>query len=157
MPSEAAGRGGNEDAPGLGLIVHSGDFARVHYALVMASAAAAIDRPVTLFFTMAGLRAILRSGSDGTAGWLHLPGGSDDSPAATGAEVDARYRAGGVAGFEELLNACVSFGVRFLACEMGLKAAGLDRGMLRADLPIEQGGVVTLLAAVGRNGALLMV
>ena len=40
----------------LSLVVFSGDFDKVHYALVMASAAAAIDTPVTLFFTMEGAR-----------------------------------------------------------------------------------------------------
>lgn len=157
MPGEITGDERDGAAPGLGVIVFSGDFERVHYALVMASAAAAVGRPVMLFFTMAGLQAIRRPDADGRAAWQQLPGGSDAAGAATGGDVDGRFRASGVAGFEELLSACVSFGVRFLACEMGLKAVGLDRDALREDLPIEQGGVVTLLAAVGRNGAMLMV
>ncbi len=36
----------------LSIIVYSGQFDKVHYALVMASAAAAVGRPVTMFFTM---------------------------------------------------------------------------------------------------------
>ena len=36
----------------LSIVVYSGKFDEVHYALVMASAAAAVGRPVTLFFTM---------------------------------------------------------------------------------------------------------
>ena len=43
----------------LGIIVFSGDYDRVHYALITASAAAATDRQVTLFFTMEGIRALL--------------------------------------------------------------------------------------------------
>ena len=39
----------------LAIIVFSGDYDRVHYALAMASAAAAVSRPATLFFTMGAL------------------------------------------------------------------------------------------------------
>ena len=42
----------------LSVIVFSGDYDRVHYALAMASAAAATNRAVTLFFTMAATRAL---------------------------------------------------------------------------------------------------
>ena len=45
--------------PRLSLMVFSGDFARVHYALVMASSAAAINVPVTVFFTMKATHAVL--------------------------------------------------------------------------------------------------
>ena len=45
----------------LSLVVFSGSFEKVHYALVMASAALASGREATLFFTMCG------SGSVGLA------------------------------------------------------------------------------------------
>ena len=46
----------------LSLIIQSGAYDRVHYALVMGSAALAPGKPVPLFFTMAGTRAL-------TPGW----------------------------------------------------------------------------------------
>ena len=45
----------NERPEKLSIVVFSGDFDKIHYALVMASAAAAIDIPATLFFTMGEL------------------------------------------------------------------------------------------------------
>ena len=42
----------------LSLIVQSDDFDRVHYALVLASAALATGKPVTLLFAMAATRAL---------------------------------------------------------------------------------------------------
>ena len=42
----------------LSIVVHSGDPARVHYALMMASAGIAIGRRATLFFTMEAIRTL---------------------------------------------------------------------------------------------------
>ena len=55
----------------LSIAVFSGDFTRVHYALVMASGALAINRPVTVFFTMEASRALL-AGDDIDQGWHGL-------------------------------------------------------------------------------------
>jgi peroxiredoxin family protein len=125
----------------LSVVVFSGDFARVHYALALASAAAAINRPVTLFFTMEALRALA---GDGPAA---VPGGT----------ADTTYIERGVAGFEELLAACIGFGVKFMVCEMGLRAIGMDSGELRADIPFEEGGIVTFLNDASADGAMLFI
>src|SRR5512144_454936 len=55
MPAERSGEQGPEK---LSLLVLSGTFERVHYSLVLASAAAAIGKPATLFFTDRALRAL---------------------------------------------------------------------------------------------------
>jgi intracellular sulfur oxidation DsrE/DsrF family protein len=47
-------------------------------------------------------------------------------------------------------------GVRFIVCEMGLRAEGLDRSALRGDLPIEAAGVVTLLTEDDQGGTAWM-
>ena len=41
----------------LSMVVYDGHFDKIHYALAMASSAAAIDTSVTLFFTMDAARA----------------------------------------------------------------------------------------------------
>jgi peroxiredoxin family protein len=135
----------------LSLVVYSGDFDRVHYALVMASAAAAIGVPATLFFTMGACRALVRDG------WRTMPVGRDLGTAADGAALDALYAGRNVGAFEELLESCVALGVRFLACEMGLRALGLARAALRDDVPVEIAGVVTFLNDASREGAVVFV
>jgi peroxiredoxin family protein len=146
-----------EDAPHFGpdklsVLVLSGAYERVHYALVLASSAAAIGKPATLFFTDQALRALRRAEAGSAPGWrsLSATAGFD------GGGVDDDYRARGVAGFEELLAACVELGVRFIACEMGLRAMNLEPFALRSDIPIEVAGVVTFLADASAKGAMLV-
>ena len=43
---------------GLSVIVRAGDYESVHYALALAAAALAVNKPAVLFFTMAGIRAL---------------------------------------------------------------------------------------------------
>jgi peroxiredoxin family protein len=131
-------------APGLALIVASGAFERVHFALVLASAAAAIGRPAVLFFTLAALDALVRPADDGSPGWRTMTA----ADGRTAGALDDGYAARGVATFEELLSACVSLGVRVIVCEMGLRARGLSAAELRDDVPTEVAGVVTLLASM---------
>ncbi len=127
----------------LSIIVYSGDFGRVHYALAMAAAAAAIDRPVTLFFTMEALRTLAKD-----AGWRGI----------AGAEArDAAYQARGVATFEELIAACAALDVRFMVCEMGLRAIGLTAAELRDDVAFTEGGLVTFLNDASASGAMVFI
>jgi peroxiredoxin family protein len=135
----------------LNLVLLSGDFERVHYALCMASAAAALEQPVTLFVTLGALRAFTAEDTQGRPGWMRLPIGRDLSvlEVADGGALDARNQSSGVAGFEELLQSCRGLGVEFMACEMGLQALGLKPDALRADLELQPGGLATLLARGG--------
>ena len=148
MPPETPGR------PGLGLVVFSGAFDRVHYALVMASAAAAIGRRVTLFFTMEACRLLVAPETDGTPAWRRLPAGERMGDAGA---MDDDFKRRGIGDFEQLLAACQEMGVTFLVCEMGLRAIGLGRADLRADIAIEEGGVVTFLGDVPGAGSFLFV
>jgi peroxiredoxin family protein len=113
---------------GLSLIVRAGDYESVHYALALAAAALAVNKPAVLFFTMGGLRALTGP-----------PPGLDDWAS------DALYRARGVGDFETLLAACIELGARFSVCEMGLRVLGIDRAQLRTDVPFTVAGIVTLL------------
>jgi peroxiredoxin family protein len=139
----------------LSLILLSGSFERVHYGLAMASAAAALARPVTLFATHGAIRAFLAADPVGRPGWAGLPLGPLAPPeVADGFALDARNRKRGVAGFEELLQACAGLGVEFIVCEMGLRAEGLAAAALRPDLPIQRAGLATLLARPGQVAVL---
>jgi peroxiredoxin family protein len=149
MPPEQTQAYGPEK---FSLLVLSGTYERVHYALVLASSAAAIGKPATLFFTDRALLALRRAEANGAPGWrsLSASAGSD------GGAVDDDFRARGVAGFEELLSACVELGVRFIACEMGLRAMRLEAFDLRSDVPIEVAGVVTFMGDASKHGAMLV-
>jgi uncharacterized protein len=114
----------------LGILLWAGTHDRAHYALVLASGAAALGRHVILFATNAGCHALM-------ADWSGL----------ADAARDGRVRAAGVAGLEELREACHDLGVRLIACEAGLRAEGLDQGKLLPE--VEVAGIATFLAAVG--------
>ena len=130
------------------LVLFSGDFDRIHYALAMASAAVAVNRPATLFFTMQACRALL-----GKDGWRDMK----SETAGTGAVKDADLQAKGIGGFEELLAACAALGVRFIVCETGLRAEGIERSDLRDNLELEVAGLVTLYGDSAAGGALTFI
>jgi peroxiredoxin family protein len=114
----------------LGILLLSGAHDRAHYAFVVAAGAAALGRRVVLFATNAGCRALLTD-------WSGL----------ADADRDARIRAAGVAGLDELRKAAHEMGVRLIACDAGLRAEGLDAaGMMPG---VEVAGIATFLEAVG--------
>jgi peroxiredoxin family protein len=113
---------------GVSVIVRSGDYESVHYALALASAALAVNQRAVLFFTMGGIRGLM-----------------GPPPALVDWSRDAHNKARGVGDFETLLQACVELGARFIVCEMGLRALDLDAASLRRDVPFTVAGIVTLL------------
>ena len=126
----------------LSIVVYSGDFGRVHYALMMAAAAAAVDRPVTLFFTMGAVQALRRPD-----GWVNL----------SGAEWDEHLKERKVADFETLLESAAQMDVTFMVCEAGLRAEDMKASDLRDDLDIEVTGLVTFFNQTDANGPTLFV
>lgn len=134
---------GSPDRDRLSLIVFSGDYDRVHYAFVMASAAAATNRPVTMFFTMGGIRALLAPHTNSLPGWAAL------APADNGERAvdrEAAHARAGIATLEELIQACAELGVTMRVCEMGLVAEGLSSRSFRPELSVCEGGMVSFLA-----------
>lgn len=111
----------------LGILLLSGAHERAHYAFVLATGAAAIGRRVVLFATNAGCHALL-------ADWSGL----------SEAERDARLRARGVAGLDELREAATALHIRLIACEAGLRAEGLSDAALYEGVTVA--GVVTFLS-----------
>ena len=138
----------------LSLVVFSGGFDRVHYALVMASACAASNRAATLFFTGRAVLALARPDDAGRPGWHRLDPADDG---ATPAERDAGFAARGLATMEELLEACAALGVSVMVCEMALKAIDLTVEDLRDDIPATRAGVVSFLNDAPQQGGLLFV
>ena len=137
----------------LSLVLFSGGYDRVHYALAMAAAALASNRSATLFFTMGAAKALLASDAIGP-GWRALHATEDGaSPLAA----DASLIEKGVGGFEELLSDCLALGATVRVCEMGLRAMGLSSESLRGDVPVTSGGLITFLADASRHGAVVFV
>ena len=127
----------------LSLVVFSGSFERVHYALCMAAAAAATNKPATLFFTMGATQALHPDG------WRTMP--------QTEGLSDEAFQTRGVVGFEEILMSCVELGVTFMVCETGLRALNLKLDDLRSDIPLTPGGLVTFLADASGTGAMVFI
>lgn len=140
---------GSLSSDSLSLIVHSGDYDRVHYALVLASAAAAINRPVIVFFTGDAIKALMEPAPDGRPGWSQLSGDAQRQ--------DSELSDRGVATFEALLSACGEMNVRFMVCEMALRAAGVSETGLRTDVPYEVAGAVTFLTEAPPGGTTLFI
>ena len=138
----------------LSLIVFSGTFEKVHYALVLASGAAAVGKPVTLFFTMDATRALLKPGSDDLPGWAGLPASNGHD---NGSVVDNRFKAKNIGDFETLLGACREMNVTFMVCEMGLRALDIATNDLRNDINIQPGGVVTFINDASNSGAMMFI
>ena len=132
----------------LSIIVFSGDFRRIHYALATAAAAASVARPVTLFFTMDAICALKRENAKTEPGWWDLDGA---------AHQDSFFAKVGVATFEELLSACIVMNVRWMVCEMGMRAVGLRLNELRPDIHLTEGGIVSFLNDARADGSMLLI
>ena len=112
----------------LGILLISGNHERAHYAFVLAAAAAALGRPVVVFATNEGCRALC---ADWSA--LHESGR------------DAGVRARGVAGIGDLRDSALELGVRLMACEAGLRLDAIDPDRLVPGVQVA--GVATFLEA----------
>lgn len=133
----------------LSIVLASGTFEKVHYALVMATGAAAIGIPVTLFFTMGACPAIMADD-----GWRNLPSEKSDMTATTR---DDDFASRGVATMNELIESAAELGVTFMVCEMGLRAEGLEDHPIRDGIDIERSGVVTFVNDASADGSIIYV
>jgi peroxiredoxin family protein len=142
----------------LSLVVYSGEYDKVHYALVLASGALALGTRATLFFTMDGCRALTKPDASGAPAWRKL---ALAQPTAEnfrdGGAMDDAFKRRNLADFEQLLAACVELRARFIVCDLGLKARGLSRADLRTDVPVEIAGVATLIEDASKSGAMLFI
>ena len=138
----------------MSIIVQDRHFDKVHFAFVIASGASAIGRSTTMFFTMGACQVLLAKNPDGSPGWTKMPLSGN---CGSGADQDIDYKKRGIATFEELLDACKNFDVKFMVCEMGLRAMNIDYSSLRKDLKIESAGVVSFLNDSSKDGSMLFI
>lgn len=116
----------------LTVIVAGADPARLHAALSVAAAQAALGAPARIFLQPEAVAL------------LHPP---------LGAPQDRRYGAAGLPTLAEMIGEAAALGVGIIACQSGLALCGL-----RADaLPpgVETGGLVALLADAGSDRLLM--
>lgn len=103
----------------IAIILADRSFERAHHAFVLAAGALALGREVVVFGGGLGVLACCRN-------WSGLEG----------AALDRQFQARGVAGFETLRSAIFELGGEVLACEAGMKAAGLTETALCDDVRI---------------------
>lgn len=110
---------------------------RAHYAFVVAAGGLSLGRDVMIF---AGGKSVLAL----TAGWQGLEG----------VIADSELEACGVAGFGELRGAVLDLGATIMACEAGLRMAGLSTEDLVDGVTVR--GIVTFLELAGDNPVLAL-
>lgn len=135
----------------VSLIVFSGNFDKVYYALAMSTATLALSIPTTILFTMEAVTAL--KGTKKNAGWRELSG----KDGCTGEERDKHLIENGLAGFEELLASANELGAEILVCEMGLKSENISMADLRADIDYKRGGLVTFFQRSQPNSQTLFI
>ncbi len=118
--------------PGLNIVVAGEDPGRLHAALSVAAAWAALGRPARIFLQAEAV-ALLRA-----------PPGEDDR----------RRREAGIPALADMLEECVALGASVTACQSGLALAGLSA----EDLPagVDTGGLVDFLAGSRTDDQLMM-
>ncbi|MBX3300956.1 MAG: DsrE/DsrF/DrsH-like family protein [Nitrospira sp.] len=141
------------------IVVLSGDLDRVMASFIIATGAAAMGMPVTMFFTFWGLNAIRRKGATSSArDWLRRmfgllnKGGAGQLPL-------SRFHFGGIGtkmmhrvmkqnrmpGVPELLHTAQDLGVQFIACTTTMGLMGITKDTL-IDGVDQLAGVSTYLA-----------
>lgn len=117
---------------GLAVIFAEANHARLHAGLSLACAAAAMDRPVRLFFHGESVCALQQGRRWG-----------GDTP----------YEAAGLATLAGLIAQTQELGVAIMACPTGLHLCGLDAANL--DERIETGGLIAFMAMAKTDELLL--
>ena len=132
-----------EHPRGLSMVVFSGDLDKVLAAMIIANGAAAMDLPVSIFFTFWGLNVLRREGpvhvsgkktmAEGMfgrmmprgAGHLHL---SQMNMAGLGTRMIKREMAKKhVSDLAGLIHSAQEQGVRFIACTMSMDLMGIHK------------------------------
>src|SRR6516225_9290724 len=141
----------------VALVVFSGDLDRVLAAFVIATGAAAMGQPLSMFFTFWGLSVLKKdsqlSGKTVFQKMMTLmsPGSSKSLPVSkmnyfgVGAKMlRSMMKQKNVSSLEEMISLARELGVRMIACEMSRDVMGIKESELVPGL--EYGGVASFLA-----------
>mgnify|MGYP003700772087 CR=1 FL=1 len=121
---------------GLTIIVQTRALDRVHYALMLAAANAAVGAPTAIFFGIEGVHALGGGGFDG----LRTAAGE------VSADYLKRVSASGGASPDDLLTALAELEVWIAACDTGLAVAEMSPADLRSDIAIDVTGLTDVLS-----------
>ena len=153
----------------LSMIVFSGDLDKVLAAFIIANGAAAMDTPVTMFFTFWGLN-VLRKGEavkvkkslvESMFGWM-MPRGADKLKLSKmhmggmGTMMMKRVmRQKNVYSLPQLMESAKEAGVRMVACTMSMGVMGIKPEELIEG--VKFGGVASFLDAADRSKTTLFI
>ncbi|KRE39719.1 DsrE/DsrF/DrsH-like family protein [Paenibacillus sp. Soil522] len=117
----------------LAIIASNGGLFDAYKVFNIATAAAATDTEVTIFFTFEGLNLIHKE----TYGQLPMPAGKE--------HFEQGFKAANVPSIPELVDMAQQMGVNFIACQMTMDVMNLTKEDFIEG--IEVGGAVTFLAS----------
>jgi peroxiredoxin family protein len=153
----------------LSMIVFSGDLDKVLAAFIIANGAAAMDTPVTMFFTFWGLNVLRRiepvsvkkSLVESMFGWM-MPKGAEKltlskmNMGGMGTVMMKRVmKQKNVYSLPKLIETARDGGVRMVACTMSMDVMGITKEELIGG--VEFGGVASFLAAADRSRTSLFI
>ncbi len=145
------------------MVVFSGDLDKTIAAFIMANGAAALGRPVTIFFTFWGLNVLRRPEKVSvkknlieTAFGLMMPRGTKklglsrmNMGGAGALMIRWIMKQNGISSLEELIDDAIKHGVRLVACQMSMDIMGIKQEELIDG--IELGGVATMLGSAEKS------
>lgn len=148
---------------GKTFVVFSGDLDKAIASFVMANGAAAMGRPVTMFFTFWGVSILRRpekvrvkKSLIGKMFGFMMPRGSKKlglsrmNFGGIGAKmIRAVMKQNGVSSLEELIQSAREKGVKFVACQMSMELMGIKAEELIDG--VELGGVATMLGSTEKS------
>ncbi len=156
---------------GLSMVVFSGDLDKVLAAMIIANGAAAMDLPVSMFFTFWGLNVLRREGpvhvkgkktmTEGMFGRM-MPRGPDHlhlsqmNMAGLGTRmIKQEMLKKHVLGLHQLIKSAQEQGVRFIACQMSMDLMGIHKEELISGIVI--GNVGSFIDAADRSRMTLFI
>ena len=148
---------------GKTFVVFSGDLDKAIASFIMANGAAAMGRPVTMFFTFWGVSILRRpekvhvkKSLIGKMFGFMMPRGSKKlglsrmNFGGIGAKmIRAVMKQNGVSSLEELIESARQKGVKFVACQMSMELMGITAEELIDG--VELGGVATMLGSTEKS------
>lgn len=148
---------------GKTFVVFSGDLDKAIASFIMANGAAAMGRPVTMFFTFWGVSILrkpekvrIKKSLIGKMFSLMLPRGSKKlglsrmNFGGIGAKmIRAVMKQNGVSSLEELIQSAQQKGVKFVVCQMSMELMGIKAEELIDG--VELGGVATMLGSTEKS------